>query len=93
MSHNNDNVIGSFKNNNDNNNGANRFARSRKVESIAMKLAEKMSSPGSIEFYLKVAWTLPEDKIWLNYEKSRSGKKNPNGLFNWLCRRDMLNGK
>lgn len=89
MERNNDNVIGSFKNNNDNNNGAS-FAKSKRVEAIALKLCAKLESPGSYEMYLKIAWALPEDRIWANYEQSRSGTKNKNGLFNWLCRRDML---
>lgn len=75
--------VSSILNNNDND-----IDRAKVVETIAMKLVDKFKSQDSYKFYCLVAYKLPESKIWLNYEQATSGK-NPAGLFNWLCRRDM----
>lgn len=74
-----------------NNNDNERFNSSVRAETIANSLVEKFRAKGSFEFYCKIAYMLPEHKIWLNYEKATTGKNvsNPAGLFNWLCRRDM----
>lgn len=83
---NNDNVNNGIytKSNNDNVNNVDH----KKVEHIALSLVEKFMSKDSYKFYCLVAYKLPENKIWLNYEKAMTGK-NPAGLFNWLCRKDM----
>jgi hypothetical protein len=78
-------------NDNYNNNDIDKFDKSKKAETIAQKLVEKLNSKESYLFYCKVAYALPESKIWINLEQSLSGK-NPGGLFNWLCRRDMGSG-
>lgn len=59
-----------------------------KADGIASVLVEKLRSPESYKFYCKVAYKLPESRIWQNYESAMKGK-NPGGLFNWLCRKDM----
>jgi len=79
-------------NNNYNNNVIEeKFGKSKKAEQIAQKLVDKLNSKDSYLFYCKVAYALPEARIWINLEQALSGK-NPGGLFNWLCRRDMSNG-
>lgn len=70
------------------NNNDNDIDRAKRVDYIADKLVSHFSSPESRGFYCKIAWKLPENKIWLNLEKSASGK-NPAGLFNWLCSKDL----
>lgn len=76
-------------NNNYNNNvNEDKFDKSKRAEVIAQKLVDKLNSKDSYLFYCKVAYSLPENKIWINLEQALSGK-NPGGLFNWLCRRDM----
>ncbi len=90
MSHDNnvnDNVNVVLTNNyNDN---VNVFNRSKSVEQIADQLVSKFKSESSRPFYCKVAYKLSEAHIWDNYEQAQKGK-NPAGLFNWLCRRDMV---
>lgn len=88
--HNNVNVFSVKKTNNDNVR-VDRFSKSKQVEAIAVKLVDKLHSESSYKFYCQVAYKLPENKIWDNLEKALKGK-NPGGLFNWLCRRDMTNG-
>lgn len=88
--HNNVNVF-SFKKTNNDNVGVEQFEKSKQVEFIAEKLCDKLNSKESYQFYCKVAYKLPEYKIWDNLEAALRGK-NPGGLFNWLCRRDMTNG-
>lgn len=79
----NDNVFLGTKKNNDN-----VIDRAKSVESIANQLVDKFSSPESRPFYCKVAYSLPENKIWLNYESAQKGN-SPARLFNFLCRKDM----
>jgi hypothetical protein len=92
---NNDNVNVLLQNNNinDNDNVSSKsgFDKSKYAESIARKLVAKFDAPGSFSFYCKVAYSLPENRIWNNYEQATTSKKvkNPAGLFNWLCRKDM----
>ena len=62
--------------------------KDRRVESIARQLVSKFGSDKSYEFYCKVSYKLSESQIWTNYEKAQRGK-NPGGLFNYLCRKDM----
>jgi len=73
------------------NDNDNVFDKSKNVERIAHQLVDKLGSEGSFEFYCKVAYKLSEAMIWSNYEKAAKGK-NPGGLFNWLCRKDMSRG-
>lgn len=75
-------------NNNYNNNVIGGFEKSKQAETIAQKLVDKLNSKESYLFYCKVAYALPEARIWINLEQALSGN-NPGGLFNWLCRRDM----
>lgn len=93
MKDNNDNVnvsvnVPNNNNSNNNNNDIGKYEQSLKAESLAYKLVEKFKAPDSFPFYCKVAYKLSESRIWQNYEKAQEGK-NPAGLFNWLCRRDM----
>lgn len=64
------------------------FDKSKQVEAIALKLVGKLGSEDSYKFYCKVAYKLPEHKIWNNLETALNGR-SPGALFNWLCRRDM----
>lgn len=82
----NDNAVLGTKTNNDN-----VIERAKGVEAIANQLVEKFGSPESRPFYCKVAYALPENKIWLNYEAAQKGR-SPARLFNFLCRKDM-NGR
>lgn len=81
-------------NNNDNNNDIvqDKYARARKVETIADKLVEKFNNPAYREFYCKIAWKLSEARIWHNYETAITAAKNkgshPGRLFSYLCKRD-----
>ena len=67
------------------------FENETNFESIAQKLSALFHSDASYDFYVKVARTLPEHKIWKNYETAttKNNVRNPGGLFNWLCRKDM----
>lgn len=69
----------------------NEFDNSKAAERIAYTLVDKLGSQQSFPFYCKVAYSLPEHKIWANLETALKGN-NPGGLFNWLCRRDMSRG-
>jgi len=85
------NVKTNLEHNNNHNNNVNvigDFEKSKKAESIAQKLVDRLNSKDSYLFYCKVAYALPEARIWINLEQAMAGK-NPGGLFNWLCRRDM----
>lgn len=62
--------------------------KSKQVDLIADKLVAALSNPERRAYYCKVAWKLPESKIWNNLESSAKGK-NPARLFTWLCQRDM----
>lgn len=97
MNNNNDNDNGNvlLQNNNINDNDnvsfKERLRKSKHAEDIAHRLVKNFDSPGSFEFYCKIAYALPENRIWNNYEQATTSKKvkNPAGLFNWLCRKDM----
>ncbi len=78
-------IVSLNHNNNVNDNG---FSKSKEAEKIAYTLVDKLGSQKSFPFYCKVAYNLPERKIWNNLETAMKGK-NPGGLFNWLCRRDL----
>lgn len=74
----------------DNDNGREKsFVKARKVELIAQQLVDKFGSDKWREFYLKVAYKLPENIIWSNYELAIRSKKSPGGLFHHLCNRSM----
>jgi len=90
MHSNNVNVNGYFNNPNNtyNVNDNVNFNSSKNAERIAHQLVDKFSAPNSFPFYCKVAYKLSEAQIWNNFERSTTGK-NPAGLFNWLCRKDM----
>lgn len=66
-----------------------KYARARKVETIADALLEKFNLDiGSRPFMCKVALRLSEARIWDNYEQSLKATKSKVGLFIYLCKRD-----
>jgi len=81
---NNVNVVKTLTNNvNDN------VAKNEKfVDMIADKLVRELNNPGARLFYCKVAWKLPENKIYNNLELAKTGK-SPQKYFSWLCNREM----
>lgn len=81
----NDNVNVSSRNNiNDND----KYSKSKVADNIAARLKSKLSmKEDSTPFLCKVAYKLPEARIWDNCEQALKGK-NPAGLFIWLCKRD-----
>lgn len=81
----NDNVV-NILTNNDNVNIDN---DSNKVDFIAQKLVTELNNPDARIFYCKVAWKLPEAKIWSNLELAKKGR-SPQKYFSWLCKRDMI---
>jgi hypothetical protein len=54
------------------------------VRAIAMRLSEKLKDDHSHDYFLKVAWHLPEATIWNNLEQAQTGK-NPRAYFTFLC--------
>lgn len=66
----------------------NKYDKSKFVELTAKVLVEKLHNPGAYAFYCKVAYKLPESRIWLHLESAQKGK-DPKKLFTWLCNRDM----
>lgn len=64
--------------------------KARKVEIIADDLVEKLNAKiESRPFMCKVAWRLPEHRIYMILEQAQSPEvKNPIGLFIYLCKRD-----
>lgn len=76
--------------NNNVNDNVDKYVIARNAERIADRLMEKLNAPDKWrDFYLKVAYKLPEARIWNNYEKTM-GKKvtDPARLFTWLCKKD-----
>jgi hypothetical protein len=59
------------------------------VDSIANKIVEKLNNPTRRAYYCKVAWTLPEQKIWNNLELAIEKGKNPQKYFSYLCNKEM----
>lgn len=75
---NNDNVI-------DNDN---KYSASKQIDYIADRLVDKLNATDkSRPFLCKVAWKLPEHRIWNHVESAMRGK-NPMGLFIYLCKKD-----
>lgn len=64
------------------------FNRAEDVEKIVHNLVITFGSEDSYRFYCKVAYALSEQRIKRLIAQSLNGK-NPGGLFNWLCRREM----
>ncbi len=63
--------------------------KAKKVEFIADRLIGKLGNESFRGFYCKVAWALPEARIWANYESAVKGNPNsPGRLFTYLCKRD-----
>lgn len=58
------------------------------ADAIADKLARALNNPDGRLFYCKVAWRLPEARIWNNLEIAQTGR-NPRNYFTWLCKREM----
>ncbi len=97
MKDNNDDVRFNKLNPNDNDidNGRG-YEQARRVENIADDLLQRFGlSKESRPFMCKVAYNLPEARIWQHYEQATTpiskGRPvtNPVGLFIWLCKRDM----
>lgn len=85
---NNDNVNVGTTYNNDINDNVNKYDRSKMADNIATILQAKLGmKDDSKPFLCKVAYKLPEYKIWDNCEQALKGN-NPIGLFIWLCKRD-----
>lgn len=86
MTHDNNDNVNVVSTNNDNDNG--KYDRSKKVEAIADKLIHRLAVEVKWRpFFCKVAWKLPEARVWSNYEQALKGN-NPAKLFIWLCKRD-----
>lgn len=82
-------IVGTTSNYNDIDNVNDKYARSKKVETIADELLTKLGAKQeSRPFLCKVAWNLSESRIWQNCESALKGN-NPMGLFIYLCKRDM----
>ena len=92
VSFNNDNVTNSITTNNDNVKIQDKFEKSREVERIALKIVEKLHNEDGYKFYCKVAYRVPEARIWWNLETAIKSGRNPVRLFTWLCKREMGNG-
>lgn len=58
------------------------------VRSIAQKLSDKLNNPSRFEYYCKVAWKLPEHRIWINLEIALTGN-SPARYFSFLCSKEM----
>lgn len=58
------------------------------VKYKAQTLAERLDDPGSLNFFLKVAWHLPESVIEANLEQALKGNE-PRKYFTWLCKRSL----
>lgn len=81
----NDNVV--LKPNNINNDN-DKYDKSKAADNIAVRLMGKLNmKEDSKPFLCKVAYKLPENRIWDNCEQALKGN-NPIGLFIWLCKRD-----
>jgi hypothetical protein len=58
------------------------------VHAIAQKLADRFNDYGSYNYFLKVAWKIPEHDIMINLEASMKGR-SPVRLFTYLCNKSM----
>lgn len=58
------------------------------VQTIANTLCDRLSNETRFEYYCKIAWRLPESKIWGNLEKALTGN-NPAKYFSFLCNLDL----
>ena len=56
---------------------------------IAEKLVDKLQNPGGRMFYCKVAWHIPENKVWYYLDIALTGR-DPRKYFSWLCKQDMV---
>lgn len=71
-----------------NNYNVNKYDKSKFVELTARVLVEKLDNPNAYAYYCKVAYKVPEHRIWLHLESALRGD-NPQKLFTWLCQRDI----
>lgn len=58
------------------------------VRAIAMKLATTLKDECSLDYFLKVAWHVPEATIWSNLEQAQRGR-NPRAYFTFLCNMEL----
>lgn len=83
----NDNVNGNLTSNN-NINDNDKYDKGKFADNVATRLQSKLGmKDDSKPFLCKVAYKLPESRIWDNCEQALKGN-NPIGLFIWLCKRD-----
>lgn len=83
-----------FSNNANDNEG--KYDKAKRVDFVADDLVRKFNLPEtSREFMCKVAWKLPEARIWQHFEyvhlPPKPGKKpisNKVGMFIYLCKKD-----
>lgn len=82
-------------NNLKNTNTSNSTKNMREVQLIALKLEDVLGkqTPSRFPFYCKVAWRLPEGRIWANLEIATAPSSRPNhnpaAFFSWLCSQEM----
>lgn len=62
------------------------------ADRIAAWLVDAFKSPVSHRFYCKIAYNISEPRIQELFVQAQLGK-NPGGLFNYLCSREMSNVK
>lgn len=62
--------------------------RELRAERIANQLVEKFSAPNSYKFFLKCAYRMSENDIWIAYENAHRGRINsPIRYFVTICSR------
>lgn len=64
----------------------------REVQHIAHQIEGKLgkSTPSRFPYFCKVAWRLPENKVWLHVEAAMGTgcTSTPTQLFIWLCQQE-----
>lgn len=58
------------------------------VRQIAQKLSDKLNNPSRFDYYCKVAWRLPDSKIWSHLETALAGR-DPIRYFSFLTNMEM----
>lgn len=62
--------------------------RGMRAERIAHQLVEKFQAPNSYKFFLKCAYRMSENDIWIAYENANRGRiKSPVKYFVAVCSR------
>jgi hypothetical protein len=60
----------------------------KSVQTVANRLFEKLGNENNMNFYHKVAWKLPEHRVWSNLEIALTGQY-PQRYFTYLCKMEM----